>query len=130
MEKRDEFTDQNALAMLAEKSGLSEGNCRTVLKTLNRNGFLVKEIVDSVESDSSIVYGTIESLNSKFERTKELDSERQSLVNEIRREWNAIQEKYMPIFDAITKAMVATRGASDSFPDPPLGEIHDSSEEN
>jgi hypothetical protein len=61
-------------------------------------------------------YGTIESLNLKFDRAKALEFERQGLVNEIKREWNHIQQKYMPIFNAIAKAMEATSGTSDTFP--------------
>ena len=116
MEKRDEFTDTHAMAMLAEKANLPEGNCRIVLRALNRNGFVVNEIVPDDDNGSSFPYGTIESLNQKFDRTKVLDFERQGLVNEIRREWNDIQKKYMPIFDAIAKAMEATSGTSDTFP--------------
>ena len=115
MEKRDEFTDTHAMTMLAEKVNLPEGNCRTVLRALNRNGFVVKEIVDD-EGSAEFPYGTIESLNQKFERTRVLDFERQGLINEIKREWNHIQQKYMPIFNAIAKAMEATSGTSDTFP--------------
>ena len=116
MEKRDEFTDQNALSMLVDKLTLPENNCRNILRALNRNGFVVKEIVADAKDDSSS-YGTIESLNQKFERTKELDTERQILVNAIRREWNDIQKKYMPIFNAIATAIETTPGTSDTFPD-------------
>ena len=115
MEKRDEFTDTHAMAMLAERANLPEGNCRTVLRALDRNGFVVKEIVPD-ENAVEFPYGTIESLNLKFDRAKALEFERQGLVNEIKREWNHIQQKYMPIFNAIAKAMEATSGTSDTFP--------------
>lgn len=116
MEKRDEFTDQNALRVLMEKSGLPENSCRMVLRALNRNGFVVKEIVDE-QAQPSIPYGTIESLNQKFDRTKELDIERQGLTNAIKREWNDIQKKYMPIFNAIAKAIGTAQDTMDAFPE-------------
>lgn len=117
MEQRDEFTDVNALVMLAEKSGLAENSCRTVLRTLHRNGFVVKQIVDDVENAPSIPYGTIESLNAKFKLAADLDSERQVLVDTIKREWNDIQKKYMPIFNAIANAMGKTLGTYETFPE-------------
>jgi hypothetical protein len=115
MEKRDEFTDQNALAVLMAKSGLPENSCRLVLRALSRNGFVVKEIVND-EDGASVPYGTIESLNQKFERTKELEVERQGLINATRREWNDIQKKYRPIFTAIQSAIGTAGGTSDTFP--------------
>lgn len=116
MEKRDEFTDPHAMTMLVEKTKLPEGNCRAVLRALDRNGFVVKEIVDDADDGSSFPYGTIESLSQKFDRTRTLDFERQGLINEIKSEWNDIRQKYMPIFNAIEKAMEAARGTSDTFP--------------
>lgn len=118
MEKRDEFTDQNALAMMMEKSGLPENSCRMALRALNRNGFVVKEVVDE-DSPSKILYGTIESLNQKFDRAKELEIERQGLINAIKREWNDIQKKYRPIFNAIASAIGTAQTSSDAFPDLP-----------
>lgn len=129
MEKRDEFTDINALAMLTDKSTLPENSCRIVLRTLHRNGFVVKEVVaDDERQEPSIPYGTIESLNAKFERAEGLDVERRKLIDAIRQEWNDIQDKYMPVFNAIATAMGKTLDASEKFPTPPMGEIHDSSD--
>ena len=117
MEKRDEFTDINALAMLTDKSTLPENSCRIVLRTLHRNGFVVKEIVaDDGKKEIQIPYGTIESLNAKFEEAKRLDSARQALVDSIKQEWNDIQDKYMPVFNAIATAMGKTLDASEKFP--------------
>lgn len=113
-EKRDEFTDQNAMKMLEEKSGVAEGSAKAILRALDRNGFVVKQIVPDEEPE--FAYGTIESLNQKFDRIRELDIQRQPLVNALKKEWNDVQQKYMPIFNAIAQAMEVTRGASDTFP--------------
>jgi hypothetical protein len=126
MEKRDEFTDTHAMAMLAEKANLPEGNCRTVLRALNRNGFVVKEIVE--DDSPEFPYGTIESLNQKFDRTRTLEIERQGLINQIKGEWNDIQKKYAPILSALTSAMEATRGTSDTFPSDDAGPSGSSNE--
>ena len=113
-EKRDEFTDQNALKMLEQVSGVSEGPAKAVLRALDRNGFVVKQIIP--DEAPEFEYGTIESLNQKFDRIKELDTERQVLANKMKKEWNDIQQKYMPIFNAIAKAMELTNGAPNAFP--------------
>ena len=112
-EKRDEFTDQNAMAMLEQVSGVSEGPAKAVLRALDRNGFVVKQIVPDEEPE--FAYGTIESLNQKFDRIRELDVQRQPLVNALKKEWNDVQQKYMPIFNAIAKAMEVTNGAPNTF---------------
>ena len=116
MEKRDEFTDNHAMAMLAEKINIPEGNCRQVLRALNRNGFVVNEIVADDDGGTTYPYGTIESLNHKFDRTRTLEFERQGLINEIKQEWNIILQKYKPLISALTSAMEATHGTPDTFP--------------
>lgn len=121
MEKRDEFTEQHAVAMLTEKTKVTESNCRSVIRALNRNGFAVNEIVPDEEEGSGPGYGTIESLNKKMDRVRQLDFERQSVTNQIKKEWNEVQKKYGPIFKAIANAMEVTNGASDAFPDDDAG---------
>lgn len=113
-EQRDEFTDQNALKMLEEKTSVGEGSAKGVLQALNRNGFVVKQIVPDEEPE--FAYGTIESLNQKFDRIRELDVQRQPLVNALKKEWNEVLQKYTPILNAIAKAMEVTNGAPDTFP--------------